>query len=239
MDAHPAPVVPSDSRGAAALRAFGFIEPAVIRDLLATYDPSGSSDRSLSTLADATGGSVDLAIAAHRRALLRLLRAWGCRHLRTADDAMSSRALRNWWSSCRALLPPGDRQIADLGERDLDRAARAYDGLATRRAARRATMDGAEVAVTFAGTAASKALFALRPTVFLPWDEPIRLAFGWRKPTGNHYRAYLRASADALRRSAARSGVTIASLPGTLGRPGSSPAKLVDEFLWLRLTRGR
>ena len=33
--------------------------------------------------------------------------------------------------------------------------------------------------VLFGDTAAAKTMFVVRPEVFLPWDEPIRLAFGW------------------------------------------------------------
>lgn len=36
----------------------------------------------------------------------------------------------------------------------------------------------------------------------------------------------------------ARAGVPVQDLPAWLGRPRSTPAKLVDEYLWTRVTRG-
>jgi hypothetical protein len=42
---------------------------------------------------------------------------------------------------------------------------------------------------------------------------------------------------DALDGLARRAGVPIDEVPGLLGRPASSPAKIVDEYLWMTLTR--
>ncbi len=47
----------------------------------------------------------------------------------------------------------------------------------------------------------------------------------------------LRLSAAALD-GLARLTVPVSELPELLGRPWSSPPKLVDEFLWIRVTRG-
>jgi len=48
----------------------------------------------------------------------------------------------------------------------------------------------------------------------------------------------LRLSAAALDGLARRLAVPVSELPELLGRPGSSPPKLIDEFLWIRVTRG-
>ena len=214
------------------------LAPTVIADLLAGFDPSGSADRSFETFRRAVGARVDLERGAHRRALLGLLRSWGCRHLRTADDAMSSRALAAWWRQHRGSLPSQRRRIVDLREAEVQEAARAYGALASRPAARREATDG-EARVTFGSTAASKAMFALRPLALPPWDAAIVRAFGWRSPTAAQYGAYLGGVATALDQLAGRLHVTVGDLPNRLGRPSSSPAKLVGEVLWLRLTRGR
>ncbi|MGH3224353.1 MAG: hypothetical protein ACRDPY_37665 [Streptosporangiaceae bacterium] len=91
--------------------------------------------------------------------------------------------------------------------------------------------------VVFGDTAAAKVMFATRPQVFLPWDDPIRLAFGWQGG-GAAYVKLLRLSASALNGLARRLGVPVGGLPMILGRPESSPPKLVDEFLWVRITKG-
>jgi len=49
----------------------------------------------------------------------------------------------------------------------------------------------------------------------------------------------LRLSAAALTGLAARLDVPVSDLPQVLGRPGSSPPKLVDEFLLIRITTER
>jgi hypothetical protein len=92
------------------------------------------------------------------------------------------------------------------------------------------------VAVRFGPTAASKALYALRPSACPPWDEPIRYALGLGA-TDTAYRAYLGLVARALRRAAARARVKVEHLPRCAGRPDLSPPKLVDEYLWVALSR--
>jgi hypothetical protein len=92
--------------------------------------------------------------------------------------------------------------------------------------------------VTFGSTAAAKAMFALRPQAFPPWDVPMRSAFGWTGLDPSHYETFLGMSRDALDGLAQRAGVRVDELPEKLGRPDSSPARMVDEYLWMRLTRG-
>ncbi len=126
--------------------------------------------------------------------------------------------------------------LSSLGERRLRRAEPAYEDLATSAAARRRDR-GREVDVVFGDTAAAKLLYALRPQAFPPWDEPIRASFE-RGGGGAAYVAYLRDTAAALRELAARLGVPVEQLPAVLGRPASTPAKLIDEYLWVRISRG-
>jgi hypothetical protein len=133
-------------------------------------------------------------------------------------------------------LPDRATTVTELGPGQLGDVARAYDALSTAVAAGRRSRDG-EVAVTFGHTATAKAFFALRPQAFAPWDEPIRLAFGPRT-SGVDYSGYLRHTAAALRSLSVRLGVDVVELPALCGRPGSTPAKMVDEYLWIRITRG-
>ena len=195
------------------------------------------SDSSSRKLAEATSGHVDLAIPAHRAAVITWLRAWGCRHLRRADTTRTSEALRTWWNDWGARLPADHETLTGLGEAELALAGQAYDAMRTTPAAHR-TVRGRELDVGFGDTATGKLLFALRPQVFPPWDEAIRLAFG-RPGGGDAYARLLRLSAAALDGLARRLAVPVGGLPETLGRPGSSPPKLVDEYLLIRITKGR
>jgi hypothetical protein len=230
---------PRESRGAVALRQLGSeLGEGTIATILAGFDPRGTTDRSWQAFQDVTGGEVDLGLAAHRRSVAGLLRSWGCRHLRVADDAMTTRALGAWWKGAEALLPSARRQLTSLGDGAFRGVERSYDVLSTRAAARHVRGDRS-ITVTFGNTAAAKTLCMVRPLAFPPWDVAITHAFGWRAPGGAEYVEYLRAGARALRDLSGRVGVPVADLPAALGRPASTPAKLVDEFLWLRLTRGR
>jgi len=209
-----------------------------IRATLAGFAALVGDDRRTNELRAATGGRLDLSLLAHRNALLAWLRQWGCRHLRTADHARSSRALLAWWRRHASDLPAAGATLNGLGPRAFAKAGRAHADLAGRPAARRRHGDG-EVDVTFGSTAAAKAMFALRPQAFPPWDEPMRAAFGWTGSDAAHYEAFLGMSKEALHGLARRTGVSVSGLPELLGRPESSPARIVDEYLWMRLTYER
>ena len=223
------------TRGSALLIEFrDELAPERLRTLLSSF----GEDRATGILGAVTGGTPDLAVPAHRRALLAWLRSWGCRHLRVADTARSSAALARWWATWSGRLPPPARSITALRAGEIDGAGRAYAALASLRAATRAAPDR-DVAVTFGDTAAAKALYALRPRALPPWDEPIRLAFGRGRGDGDLYARYLAETADALRGCARRLGVGVERLPWLLGAPSTTPARLADEYLWLRVTRAR
>jgi hypothetical protein len=204
--------------------------------ILHAFAELAGDDRSSSRLREAAGGELDLDVDAHRTALLSWLRSWGCRHLRVADTKRSSDALAAWWGRYRTSMPDANRELADMADHELDGAAEAYGALAAAPAAWRSTRAG-RVSMSFGETAAAKALFAIRPLAFPPWDEPIRAALGLRGNGGPGFRTYLEQVADALRGLAARLGVQVSELPEVTGRPDSSPPKLVDEYLWLRVSR--
>jgi hypothetical protein len=133
--------------------------------------------------------------------------------------------------------PGGQATLTSLGEADLVSAGLAYDALRAAPAARR-SVKGTDVDVAFGDTATAKLLFAIRPQVFPPWDEAIRLAFG--KPGGSAaYVRLLRLSATALDGLAGRLAVPVSELPEILGRPESTPPKIVDEFLLIRIAQSR
>jgi hypothetical protein len=204
---------------------------------LRAFADAVGSETSLTVLRDATRPAIDLSVRAHREALLRFLRAWGCRHLRRDDTGRSSRALASWWSRFAPMLPPGTVPLTDLDDAQLATLGRAYAALARSPAAFRASSRG-DVAVSFGDTAAAKALFAIRPLAAPPWDEPMRRAFGWGRVDAEEYATFLAAVRGALVGLAGRLRVEPSELPAALDRPASSPVKIVDEFLWIRVSRG-
>ena len=194
-------------------------------------------ETSLALLYDTTRPALDLSERAHREALLRFLRAWGCRHLRRDDTGRSSKALASWWRRFGLGLPGETVPLTDLDDGQLAALGRAYAGLARSPAAFRASRGG-NVSVSFGDTAAAKALFAIRPLTVPPWDEPMRRAFGWGRVDAEEYATFLAAVRGALIGLAERLRVEPSELPAALDRPASTPVKIVDEFLWVRVTRG-
>jgi hypothetical protein len=91
--------------------------------------------------------------------------------------------------------------------------------------------------VSFGPTAAAKTMYALRPNACAPWDGPIRYRLGlWENDAA--YQSYLHLVARALIAMAERARVAVEELPTLVARPESSPPKLIDEYLWMRITRG-
>lgn len=178
--------------------------------------------------------ALDLRRARDRRALLAWLRSWGCRHLRVADGTRSERAVARWARTWVPRLP--DRPLAELDGRDRATVAEAFEALC-RSPAAFSHRGGRSVAVTFGATATAKALYALRPASFPPWDAPIRTGLGL-DGSGAGYAAYLALTARLLRTLSARAGIQPDALPGAVGRPAQTAARLIDEYLWRRITRG-
>jgi len=207
-----------------------------VSEVLRAFAASAGPETSLAVLRDTTHPAIDLSVRAHREALLRFLRAWGCRHLRRDDTGRSSRALASWWRRFGRTLPPGSASLTDLDNEQLAALGRAYAALARSPAAFRASRDG-DVSVSFGDTAAAKALFAIRPQAVPPWDEPMRNAFGWGRVDAEDYATFLAAVRGSLIGLAERLQVEPSELSAALDRPASSPVKIVDEFLWIRITR--
>jgi hypothetical protein len=90
--------------------------------------------------------------------------------------------------------------------------------------------------VTYGPAGAAKTLFALRPNAFPPWDDEIRVRLRFSKD-GTGFRRYLTQVVNTLRQVSAEAGTPIAALPQLVGRPNSSPPKLVDEYNWVFWTK--
>jgi hypothetical protein len=203
---------------------------------LANYGAVTGYDASFRQLLRATGEHLDMQVESHRIAVIEWLRAWGCRHLRRADTQRTAATLEIWWAEWGPRLPGRGAVLTEISGSELAVIEQAYDALRTAPAAGRRLKDR-DIDVVLGDTAAAKVMFANMPDVFLPWDEPIRLAFGWLGG-GAAYVELLQLSAAALNGLASRLAVSVSELPKILGRPRSSPPKLVDEFLWIKITKG-
>jgi hypothetical protein len=201
------------------------------------YSSNTSYDASLDKLRKATWGGLDPFDGTHRAALLVWLNAWGCRqftknhHLATASPSLLSWA-RMWVNT----LPPPDLPLTRLSDAEIHLCGASYEALRDCAASVKRRRSGTTFTVTFGPTGAAKTLFALRPNVFAPWDESIRAAMGWDHGAAS-FRKYLCESATALRALCSEAGIDVEVLPALVGRPRSSPPKLIDEYNWVFYTR--
>ncbi len=196
-------------------------------------------DEAIQVLRHTTGITIDLEKASHRTAVLKWLNAWGCRQFSIEHHPMASRALQEWGHRNLSLLPREDASLTELSEADLDRVAPAYDRLCELRAGIR-RRQSKHYSVTFGPTGAAKILYALRPKVFPPWDEPIRSALNL-DGSGESYRRFLatvQAAIQSVIEDARRHGLAPYQIPDAIDRPGVSVPKLIDEFYWVTITNG-
>jgi hypothetical protein len=196
-------------------------------------------DAAIEILRQATEPRIDLENASHRAALLKWLNAWGCRQFSIKHHPMASQALRGWGRTNLSLLPPGGVSLTELPEAHIERVVPAYDRLCKLRAGIR-SRQSKEYSVTFGPTGAAKILYALRPEVFPPWDEPIRSALNL-DGSAEAYRRFLSTVQVAIRsvlEDARRFGITPSQIPDAIGPPGASLPKLIDEFYWVTITNG-
>jgi hypothetical protein len=156
------------------------------------YAEGTGYDVALAHFLEGTGGAVDLDDAGHRAMTLQWLRDWGCRSLRREDDARSSEALRGWWEEWGDALPAVGVTLDSLDDGRLDAASHAYGSLAQAIGPRRQLPDRL-IDVRFGPTTAAKAMYAVRPDAFLPWDDKIRKKLAYGEDAQSYRRALVRA----------------------------------------------
>jgi len=153
------------------------------------------------------------------------------------DATTASDSLVRWADAWLDKLPAPGTHLTDLSVPELERALRAYDALRVSVASQRHLGTDSSADVTYGPTGAAKTLFALRPNVFPPWDDPIRV-HGAYAADASGLLAYMLDVARSLHELSAEAGVSVPDLPALVGRPSSSPPKLIDEYNWVVVTRG-
>ncbi|MEX1172423.1 MAG: hypothetical protein WEG56_07405 [Chloroflexota bacterium] len=203
------------------------------------YGQLDDYDRSLRRFRTKVAPVLDPYDTAHRAALFTWLNAWTCRQFTKEHHAtIASDSLIRWANAWLGSLPAHHVELTELSKSEIVACAAAYDALRTRQAGLRRLARGRASSVTYGPTGAAKALFALRPNVFPPWDDPIRGYFRYG-PDAASFGAYLTTVAGLLREISAEAGVPVSALPSLVGRPDSSPPKLIDEYNWVTVTKRR
>jgi hypothetical protein len=187
-------------------------------------------------LAGATGTSIDLTVPAQRDELRRWLNRWVCRlrYPLPGEPDLFAGSIANWWKAVGSGLPAGP--VAALSGEEIALLAGGYADLAARPGALRTRGGIALGERTIAATAASKIMYVLRPETVPPWDAAIAKATvgGTSRQHFARHLTAARAWAGALLAEARRLGVE--DIPAHVGRPGSSLARIRDEWMYLTIT---
>jgi hypothetical protein len=184
----------------------------------------------------ATSPGIDLARQDHRQALHRWLNAWGCR-IRLARDGEVEPfdvAIESWWELERESLRSIDEPLAQLSDDDLGRLGAAYDSLSVSIVA----FDKKGTSRSMGPTAAAKTLYALMPRSVMPWDLAIAAQLHGSRD-GVAFARHLALGRDWANSLLRESGLDEAELVAALGRPGSTLARILDQYCYVRYTLGR
>jgi len=202
------------------------------------YDSLTPFNKSLKLLDDGTANSIDLDDDEHRSLLLEWLNDWGCRNLAQGQHGVASKSIGEWYGAEGSTLFPDTKSIWELEEPELKVAAEAYGALQEKLGARR-VRGSSQQEVRVGPTAASKILFAIRRKSLMPWDEAMRLHFKC-DGSAKSYRAYLtyiKGLALHIESLCQNKGFSIEALPRRLGRPDSAVLALINEYIWVTVTR--
>jgi hypothetical protein len=177
--------------------------------------------------------TLDLAIREHRTALLRWLNSWGCRirYPRAGEADLFDAGIRDWAARWAGAIVPADVSLAQLTDEDIALLGEYYADLA------HLTVGTPGRPRSLGPTAAAKALYRLRPRTFMPWDDAIANSLhGARDAVA--FMAHQRLGRSWARRLLDESGLDERALASALGSEGRSLPKLLDDYCYMRFTRG-
>ena len=202
------------------------------------FDSLTPYNASLVDFRSATGDRLNLVIKEHRGALLSWLNNWGCRHLSKDQHPVASESIFDWHRNNCAALFSDETPLWQLEDREINIAANAYGSLKDRIGARH-YRGGNKLEVHIGPTAASKILFAIKPKALMPWDEAMRKYFGYSGSPRSYfeYLIEIRDLTSHIGRLCKNKGFQIDTLPQRLGRPNSAVLALVNEYIWVTVTR--
>ena len=195
----------------------------------AVFNGFPNADRSWLRLVEQTAPAVDLSRAQHRALLLRWLNSWGCRirYPRDGEPAPFDDGVAAWWERWGPALPAA--ALAALADDDIARLGDAYAGLAE------VEVSAGPARRTLGPTAAAKALYALRPNAIMPWDAAIAATLHGGRD-GPAFAAHQRLGRRWAVAVLAETGIEERRLAALVGRPQISLAKILDEYLYVRVT---
>ncbi len=203
------------------------------------YRDLTGSDADYHTFLDKTGGRLDFTNFTHMNALLEWLRKWGCRQFAVDYHDLSAKSIRKWAEEWDSKLPNISATLDCLTDEEIREIGSAYEALSKAAASKRAG-DGGLNDVKIGPTGAAKILFAARPNVCPPWDDPIRarLRFDDSSDSYCRYVTQVQEETKQLCSEAAEIGISPEKVPLEVDRPKSTLPKLIDEYNWVTVTKG-
>jgi hypothetical protein len=195
-------------------------------------------DRTLAAARHDTGDHPDLSDPEHAKRLRTWLNQWLCRigYPTPGEDDVFAGSLAKWWFYNTDTLPLESQRLAELTDTELLAVSRAYGDLYVRPAAINRSGRTRRVGPT----AAAKLLYFVRPHAVTAWDNAIS-----RRTGGGHDEAAFlrhlttcRQWAKNLEAEGRQLGLEPSEIGPYLGRPASSVAKLIDEWLYATITGG-
>jgi hypothetical protein len=192
-------------------------------------------DSAYGNLMSRTGGDIRLSEPSHGAAVLDWLNDWGCRQFSVRQHPSALKHLQKWEAEYADHLPSHGEPLDTFDRERLCSVADAYKALRSLTASVRKD----RVKMTVGPTGASKIMFALRPRQLPPWDGPVRKANKWRGDRDS-YLEYLCAVQSTIKRLHAQLwplGLDEQGFAALIGRPDVTLPKLIDEYLWMTVTR--
>lgn len=179
------------------------------------------------------GQPCDLTDADNARRLRVWLNQWLCRirYPREGETDHFVDSLAEWWSVFQDKLPPVKRPLSKMSNLELDALADAYSDLVVLPARLRGGKPAA-----FGPTATAKVIFYERPLGVTAWDLKMS------RHTDGDFRRHLdacRGWAKAIVTEAMAEGIVEKDIGSSMERTESSLAKLLDEFRYQKVTRGK
>jgi hypothetical protein len=199
------------------------------------YCQSTGYDRAYGNLLRQVSGNIRLSDPSHGEAVLSWLNDWGCRQFSVDQHFSTVKRLQKWDTEFEGYLPPRNEPLGSLNIESLGMVADAYEALRSLTASVR--KDG--VKMTVGPTGASKIMFALRPRQLPPWDDPVRKANGWKGDRASYfeYLCAVQTTTKRLHSHLAAFGLDEKQFAALIGRPEITLSKLIDEYMWLTVTR--